>query len=585
MSRALARTNTSLWWIACFFVCAFYVVTVPRLWQCEGVDEIEYLGLSHSLARGYGYTLYGEPYGYYPPLFPAVLSMIMRWNVAAWRWMYAANALLGLVGLIVGATWLRRFSRVGVWAGWFSLFAYYAWSFSTRYLLSEPLFFALSVFVIILVWRVLERNRCSIPEGFLIGAGALLCAMTRLGAVALLGGLGFAALIRWLISRVRTGLVVGLILLVTGGGFMIAWEVRAQVVNPNAVESYGRWAAKFLGLSDEKAGMIAKSVGEGTVRELSWPRRAIESGIRYSQYVASVVRPPRNFAPLAVFLWALFLTGIASHLRWYPWSPAAWYTVATIAMISLTSWLSSYVRYYFPLTPFLFFFLLSGAQAWRRVLIESPEWQLRRVVGLWGMVGLIWSLLCWPALVAGCQEAVYGLAMWFLCLAAYGVMFVLGLDFLFRRSLIHMLRRPVTAMAGIVIIYGLHSVAVASERSRLIQSNQALKAKNLDGVVEVGRWLRQSSPASSVCVASFPRLVSFLADRTCLDPLFNAGGKLELDGIGYVVTTGDLMGVPAFRRVDERALCESIAGEKTWIVIFKSEGAEVFRREMPDVQR
>ena len=579
MSRALARTNTALWWIACLFVCAFYLVTVPRVWQCEGVDEIEYLGLSHSLARGYGYTLYGEPYGFYPPLFPVVLSTIMRWNVAAWRWMYTANALLGLVGLIVGATWLRRFGRAGVWAGWFSLIAYYAWSFSTRYLLSEPLFFALSVLVVVLVWRVLERNRCSIPEGVLIGAGALLCAMTRFGAAALLGGVFFASLIRWLTSKVRTGLLVGLILLVTGGGFMIAWEVRAQVVNPNAVESYGRWAAKFLGLSGEKAGMIAQSVGEGPTDKTTWSERIVHAGVRYGQFVSSVVRHPANCAPMSLLLWAVFLTGLIAHMRRCIWSPLGWYTIASLVMISLTSWLSSYLRYFYPLTPFLFFFFFEGLC----VLRDRPPGAGVRVVwavlGVWGLVGAVWpftSVSC----ANGGLENTYSMVVGHLVRFGFIGLVIAAAATLWRRGL-SVPGGLVRALPFVVLmLLAFQSVLIAGARFRLTLANSNLEQKNLLGVVRCAEWLRENSAPQSMCISSLPRMTAFLSDRSSQAPRYNEGGQLANADTDYILLMGELRDMPAFRPAEESMLAliaERLDREKLAVSVFACDDARVYK--------
>ena len=140
------------------------------------------------MARGFGYTLYGQPYVVYPPLYPFVLSFLIGCGVSFGRWLYAANALFGVIGVVAGAAWIRsRFGRVGNWAAWFTIFSYFAWSFSTRYLLSEPLFFALSVGVLALAWRILCEDRARWWMVLLVAVGALLCPATRFGAVALTG--------------------------------------------------------------------------------------------------------------------------------------------------------------------------------------------------------------------------------------------------------------------------------------------------------------------------------------------------------------------------------------------------------------
>ena len=333
------------WLLACVALIGVYGLTVPAVWQCEGVDEIEYLGLANSLLHGRGYVLDGQPHVLYPPLFPVFLSLVMKcFGATAWRWMYVANAFMGAMGLILMGSWIRRrFGEVGRWAAWFLLAAYYCWSFPARFLMSEPLYLPLSFGAVILAWRILERNGGKGWEYGLFGLCALLITMTRAAAISLAMALFLAGMTRWILSRKRAGLYIALLALMLGGGFFAYWSVRADYIRPDAPESHWRWAKKYLGLSHEKQGIIA--TGEELTEYSAKPfNRVVFCAVRYGQFVTSVVRIPPNYLPLACGLFALFLTGLIRHWIAHPWSPIAWYTAVFLIMILMTTWLTNYHR-------------------------------------------------------------------------------------------------------------------------------------------------------------------------------------------------------------------------------------------------
>ena len=579
MGSLLARTNGWAWRLACVTLLCVYVSTVPRLWQCEGVDEIEYLSLAHSLAHGQGYTCDGEPHVLYPPLYPVLLSAVMRFDAGAWRWMYAMNGLLGALGMIAGASWLRsRFGTAGAVGGWMAILSYYSWSFSVRYLLAEPLFLAVSVPSLILTTHLLEEKKASPLKWSLAGICTLLAVMTRSGAVALVGGLLIAAIIHCVRRRTRTAVLVLLLVMVSGTLFPVAWELRGRALNPNATESYGRWATKFLGLSSEKSGMIASSLGEGTSGETTWAGRIIQSGVRCGRYVFSVVREPVNFAPAGLLIWGLVLTGLASHLRRDIGSPLAWYIIVSFVMISLTSWVSSYLRYFFPLAPFMFCFFAGGVQIWYRRLFGERDRGAWLVVGIVGAVGVAWSLAHGDRPDAPGTEGGYATALWWGCLLLY-VALILG-SLVVRKGDRRAAFVPPLAVAALVLFFGVHSAFLVTLREQRIRANESLESKNLAGVVAVGQWLRAHTPPSAVAVSSLPRLVAFLADRTSRAPGYNTDGTLNVQGVDYVVRMGEVREVPAFRPAADRQLGDSVVpllNRRHAEVAFTAGGATAYR--------
>ncbi len=581
MRPSLARTNTLLWWIACLLVVAVYLLSVPRLWQCEGADEVEYLGLAHSMVRGFGYTLYGQPYVLYPPLYPFILSLILGHGAGLWRLLYMVNAFCGAAGLIVGATWLRLcFGRAGRWAGWLALVSYFAWSFSTRFLLSEALFFVLSVSVLILAWRVLCEERYPGWVVALVGFGSLLCAMTRFGAVALTLAVCLSSFLKWMLTRSRAALSVLVAAAVLGGGFAVAWEIRAQHVAPQAGESYARWARTIMGVSSETAGMVARNAGEGAAVRKGWPGRALELGGRYGQYVASNVRSPSAAKPLALFLWLVFLTGLIAHLKQYPWSPIGWYTAISLLIISLTSWISSYMRYLYPLTPFLFLFLLMGARFWWKRLIGGANRPRRALLVLCGLAGLAWSATHWVDADLAAMEGRYMTVTAILSAVVYGGLIWVGIWPAPLQAVSLSGRMTRLGMTAIVILFACQTAVILAARYRLTEQNQTLRNRNLLGMADAGAWLRDNTDPQAVCISSLPRLTAFLTDRQNVSPGYTTAGGLDVGKAEYVVRIGRLNNIPAFVPEEEERLVTALAGAPV-VPVFASGDAAVYRIAKP----
>ncbi|MFH0908174.1 MAG: hypothetical protein V1929_05375 [bacterium] len=560
--------------MAAVVVAFAYVLTIPHVWQCEGVDEIEYLGLAHSIERGHGFTLYGDPYPIYPPLYPALVSLVMRFDVTAWRAMYALNALMGLAGILYLASWLRKKEgRAGWWAAWFSLTSYFAWSFSTRYLMAEPLFVLVSSVALV------EASRCMAAErggrrSVAAPLAVLLGAMTKVVNIALTAALCAAAGSRWWATRRRRVLALGAAIACAGFGFAAAWEWHGRQVAPHAAESYFRWALKFTGLSGERAGIVARDAGEGLGSDATFPVRVGALGFKLGQYVASFARMPANAGPFAMFLWLVFLTGLAARARRDPSSPFAWYVALSLIMFSLTRWASSYHRYLYPLTPLLYLFLFEGAACWKRALLDRQQKLAWLAVAAFGAAGILWTVshgLAGEGHVGA--ERMYVLAVGLACAVSYAAMAVGGLCACSGlgplRSALPFERILAVALAVSVA----HTSAIAVTRFKHTLANETLHARNLAGAVACGQWVKENTSRDTVIAVSLPRLMSFLADRTAVGPGSHSAG--------YAILTGTLRNVPAFREDAEARLKSEVEASRARLV-FSSGDAMVYKlRDMP----
>ena len=538
-----------LWVVACMLLGAIYVSTVPRVWQCEGVDEIEYLGLANSLLHGRGYMLDGQPHVLYPPLFPVFLSLVMKcFGATTWRCMYVANAFMGAMGLILMGSWIRRrFGEIGRWAAWFLFAAYYCWSFPTRFLMSEPLYLPLSFAAVILAWRILERNSGKWWEYGLFGLCALLITMTRSAAISLALALVLAGVLRWITSRKRSGLYVALLSLFLGCGFFAFWSIRADVVNPQAPESHWRWAKKYIGLSEEKQGIIA--TGEELTEYSAKPvNRVVFCAVRYGQFITSVVRIPSNFLPLACGLFALFWTGLIVHWKERPWSPIAWYTVVFLVMILMTTWLTNYHRFMFVLAPFLFLFLFEGLAWWARRGRVA-----RLLLAAWGVWGLLWTFQNSSGMSADPDVQAY-VKGWHIALALlYSAVFLWAVVGLFLKKTPGLVRPGQLALVVWVLLV-LQAGALVVSRFRMALNNTTLQQRNLQDVVRCGAWLQQNTHADARCLSSLPRMTSFLADRFFTMPKYGKEKQIDISEADFILLLGSLREVPPYREREEAAL-------------------------------
>ncbi len=549
----LPRFNERLlWYAAAALMALLYVATVPHGWQCEASDEIEYLGLAHSLSTGAGYTMDGQPYGLYPPLFPVQLGVVSGFAGGVWWWLYAVNALVGFAGLCLLASSIRStYGTVGRWAAWFALVAYYAWSFSTRYLLAEQLVALLSALALTEFDRGLRAIRLSLRTWILVPLFVLLAAMTKASAAAVLAAVGMAGGLAWLLRRNRPALALAVLAVALGGGFMVGWEVRSQLVTPDAPESYGRWVLKWVGLSTEATSVVAQNTGEGISGDASYAERAGVMANKIGTYVASVARPPDNFLPLSFFIAILCAVGLI-RLWWEnPASPLGWYLFISVLLGSLTFWASSYHRYLYPLTPILFLACFLG-MGW---LVRWPA--LFVPFGLWGLA--VSFRVGFSQDVVG-VEGFYRLVLGVVASMVYLLLVVV--PFFHRRLRLH--RGPL--LAGLFAVVLLHNAALAADRFRRTLDDETPRQQGLDHVLACAAWIQGNSPPESRVISSLPRMASFLAHRPTV-PADAEGEILFLFGL--------LQGIPPFRPDVESALVQR-AAQANLVPAFASGGAAVY---------
>jgi hypothetical protein len=577
------------WALACLVLFLVHLATVPGQWQVEGVDEIEYLGLAHSLITGQGYTLYGEPHVYYPPAYPAVLAGALRLApVEAWRVFYGLNALLGFAALVGFGYYLRlREGEAGRWASWLILVSYYGWSFGTRFLLSEPLFLLCSLGALACANDLL-LGRGGWGRWAGLAAGALGASATRSASIALAAALVAAGGLAWLRgwrrppadparAAGRRGLAVAVCAAGLMLGFNLAWQIRADRVNPQAAESYLRWAKRILlGSSDTvSGGVVDRNQGEGIEPgRNTWPHRVGLLTDRLGQTVLSLPRVPETFRPVAVFCGLLVLVGAVRSLRARPDHPLVLYLLVALLLFSLTSWASSYLRYLYTVLPLLILLAVRGLRALVAERARRPVAAVFAALGLWSVGESVgWSVRGEPGAVS--VWTALGLA----AVGVFGVILcVLAAVWWRRRFRADPAPPPARALTLVWTVLLLQFLVLVALRVRRTESGRALEATYLHHAFAGARWIRENTPPETPVVTTYPELVGYLTQRPvrrptdCREPV--------ADPRAVTLGLGILSYVPGVAWMEEECLRQSLKlaeAQGTATPLFRAGLAGVYR--------
>jgi hypothetical protein len=379
-------------WLAAALVLVVALTVIDTLPVGVAQDDGWYLILAKSLATGQGYrwiNLPGSPPAtHFPPGYPGVLAAIW-WLVPS----FPANVMLfkalNACFLAAAAGVLAVFAhrRLGFERGASALLAIVACIgiptlvLSTM-LMSEPLFLALLLPLLLIAERVIDGDR---RVGWVIGIGALagLATLVRTHGIALIGAIICVLLLR---KRVRDAALTALGAI----AIVLPWQIWVRVndgVVPKsmrgAYDSYSTWFAE--GLRTEGASLVARTIprtsGEiaamfATLGAPSWPaairifvlvtlaglfiagarrlwRAAPTTLLFVAFYVTIVVLWPFNPARFVWGIWPLVVllavTGARDIARWSPSLPAARgvrYALAAGALVVAVGYLRYSARGY-----------------------------------------------------------------------------------------------------------------------------------------------------------------------------------------------------------------------------------------------
>lgn len=179
-SPARAPAGIALeWWMAGGLLVLVQAALISALHTPAphpGGDNAGYLSLGHALSQGLGYVELwapGEPpHTKYPPVFPALLALLMSVGVASWGGFKLVMGLLVSLAGILTFVWVggRRGALAGLGVALLTILSA-GWLEASRWILSEPLFLVLLMLTLWAGDRALgdrgvgEASRDPKPEG------------------------------------------------------------------------------------------------------------------------------------------------------------------------------------------------------------------------------------------------------------------------------------------------------------------------------------------------------------------------------------------------------------------------------------
>jgi len=384
-------------------------------------DSGAYYILGTSLAEGKGYRLLNEPGEIeavqYPPLLPLIVAAYqwvlgMSDPVAVGHWLRVSFFLMFTIYAVASYALLEQFlpvsyAFVAVVISMLHLFAMFLSD-----LLSPELPFALASVLFVLCNGKTGSRAHSLLAGMLAVAAYLL----RTAGVALLFAWVGESLLRRDLKRAAVRCVVAALPIIGWQAYIAHVEASASFAHPSYPYQradylfYNVSYASNLSLRDPLHPELGKASGADVLR------RVLGNMTRIPRSLGEAISADRGFwrglllgrlpgmqhlAPgpsdyvVATFLLsvlgALIVGGLVIQLARRQWM-TAFYVIAYLGIVSLTPWPAQWMRYWWPLTPFLLLALLQCCLALRDLLSSVLPSPLHRVIAAFPAV-LLGALL------------------------------------------------------------------------------------------------------------------------------------------------------------------------------------------------
>jgi 4-amino-4-deoxy-L-arabinose transferase-like glycosyltransferase len=230
-----------------------------------GGDNAGYVALAHGLLTTGSYTDVFDPerlpHTKYPPLFPALLALLIALGARTWVALKAAAAIPTVVAVGLTYVWAeRRGGTVAAGAVALLVAASAGFVYYSHWVLSDPLFVMLTMAALYLLERADERQDGAAPaRGWLIG-GVLatgLAYFTRSAGLPLV-----VALVAWLALRRRWRALAGSAVALAVP--MLVWALRGRA------EGVAQYATEFWMIDPYDP-------GAGTIGVLELPARLLDN--------------------------------------------------------------------------------------------------------------------------------------------------------------------------------------------------------------------------------------------------------------------------------------------------------------------
>ena len=333
-------------------LCAMYIICNNSVLYFEGGDNAIYLFLAKALASGKGYRdiyLAGAPvHTQFPPLFPLILSLIIRVHGADMYLMKMVVSASSAVTIALSYFLLRRRSFALPLAAVIWLACLYRFFDYCDLLLTEAVFMAFSVAALLFFDRWREKGNW--VDAALLILSCWAAELTRTAGLPLAAAVGVAVFLHG--GRSKKSAVKALITVLLCILPVFLWGVREAMT---ATEKYG-YVSQLLAVDPYDP-------TKGIIGPIDLIRRFFGNVHAYFIDTAGLLEADKNIIPpklevfVAGFFWLLFFLGIIRRLR-KDLSAIEIYTIFFLGMASI--WPFIHHRYILPVYGFILAYVLEG---------------------------------------------------------------------------------------------------------------------------------------------------------------------------------------------------------------------------------
>jgi hypothetical protein len=351
---------------------AFYIRSADE------VHDVMYLDLARSILEKASYQFDFSPETLLPPGFPLILALVGWVAGLSQAVLFHVVAVFSLLGWVAAYELLRRIEGRAVAASAVLLLASSPdrFSFATQLGFSDVPYFAISMFVLLLVWRIdrAQPGKGRIGWMLLLGCAMVLALMTRSVGIALLAGLCSWIAISFCVDGKlgRRRLQLFFIPLVLGVGAQLAWTEWAAH-RATAEWPLPGWPQSYLSQLMLKDGRNPE-LGMAPLRELpdrvkrNFVARASELDLVLARkWVNPVWSSPAIFGVIS-----LILIGLGASLRKGGGQFHDWYFLWHEVIYAFWPW-NDVLRFLLPVVPLACLYLWRGGRVLKDFSIQRPE--------------------------------------------------------------------------------------------------------------------------------------------------------------------------------------------------------------------
>ncbi|HHT9124509.1 MAG TPA: ArnT family glycosyltransferase [Candidatus Brocadiia bacterium] len=495
----------------CLTVFFFYLCTLKNGCEIWNIDAFYYLTLAKSLITLDGYKILGIPHTLYPFGFPLLLAPVV--GIFGYNFLIIQIFLITIAvfALFVCFVFLRRFynGKLADTAFLLTGISYFFWSFNCNIIVSEIPYLLFSLLALIVAQKSLKEDNNVIRNAILLSVLILAAYFTRLVGIALLAAVCIFAC-KPLIKRQKDALKrLGTILIICGIAIG-AWYVRGKLLeNLEASWSYEQEFAQRA-ITDKEVGQPLSSYTFTVIK-----RNLINNTTHIASLVTSIPKFPHSLRFWGYLISLLFVIGFLYSLIKKS-TVVEWYLAFYIGIHLL--WPYDYVRFWYPVAPLVFFYLLKTLSLIKENLLSrggsSSWWKAIFFSLLFCGFFLVYIPLSETQYYEGGLMGYYQMIVTFVFVIFYFFVLTTSFIFAFYEPRVTGYESRILKIAFAILIF--HSLSMIAYRTYLKHQDYGLRTVGKLYFQEMGQWLRQNSNKDDVVMCDGPVVFGVFSERSCV---------------------------------------------------------------------